>query len=80
LKKIDKSINDTFYDDLNIKQLSEKLHNAIDEFYTEEKFGGTLTMPISYSKVIQDKISKVAKIENYLYFKIQKEDERNKQY
>lgn len=73
-----KSFDNTFYDDLTVKQLSEELHNAIDSFYTEEKFGGTLTIPIKYSKSLQDKISKVAEIENTMYFKIQKEDENNK--
>jgi len=68
-------VNDVFYDDLTIKQLSKKLHQAVDNFFTEERCEGVLSMPTNYSKSIQDKISNVAKIENYLYFKIQEECE-----
>ena len=74
----DKSFDDTFYDDLTIKQLSEELHNATNALFTEEKFGGTLTMPISYPKFLQNKISKLAEIENTIYFKIQKGNENNR--
>jgi hypothetical protein len=72
-----KLFDDTYYDDLTVVQLSEKLHSATNDLFTEEKYGGILTMPISYPKSLQEKISKVAKIENAIYFKVQKENEKN---
>lgn len=60
---------------LSKKELFCQLHNAITGLYTEEKNGGILTMPTTYSKSLQDKISNIARIEDCLYKKVMKEDE-----
>ena len=67
-----------FLDLLTEQELSEKLHNAISSLYTEEKVGGTLTMPSTYPKSLVDKICNIAVIEDHLRSSIMNRGEKDR--
>lgn len=73
----DKSNKYAYLELLNTKQLVEKLCDEISKFFENDKICGTLIVPSSYPKELQNRIENIALVASYLKYKIYKEGENN---